>query len=285
MNPRPVDYVCTEDGFKPVDRMRWLHRRQYAIGKVYKLAPFEERTHAAHGSFFKAINLSWKNLPEAEAKRFPSAEHLRKYATIRCGYSDEHIFPFDTPESAEALLPVLRDLYGEFAIIKISENVINVFTAKSLKMTGDGALNEQEFKKARRDILDYCAGLIGVTAKTLEQQVSNSSRSDNTETDKSAAPGVAPKGAADNQSPPPWVTTYIAELENTRTADPRALKRRHDEAVVKIGGKPTERDLELMRKVYGQCQRMLTGAITRDQYFAELEKIGIVHPDKQGAAA
>lgn len=282
---RPVDYIATEEGFKPADRQRWLHKKQYVLGKVYRMAPHEERSHAAHGGFFAMITAAWKTLPDEHAKRFTSAEHLRKYALIRCGHCDEHIFPFDTPESAEALLPVLRQFAGEYAVIKISENVVNIFTARSLRMTGDGALTEHEFKKVKRAVTDYCAGLIGVDAKTLEKQVNNAPPDElPSGAEESAASKAAPGGAADNQSQPAWVATYIDHLEQA-TGDPRSLNRRHDEAIAAIGGKPNERDLKIMRGIYRLRQKNMTGGLDRDQYHAELLKLGIEHPNKQGVDA
>ena len=62
--------------------------KQYTEGEIYPLEVREDRSANTHRHFFAAVNEAWSNLPEPLAERFPTAEHLRKYALVKAGYFD-----------------------------------------------------------------------------------------------------------------------------------------------------------------------------------------------------
>ena len=62
----------------------------YTVGERYIMAPVSQRSDATHKHEFAWLREAWMSLPDDLAERFPSAEHLRKWALIRAGYSDSH---------------------------------------------------------------------------------------------------------------------------------------------------------------------------------------------------
>src|SRR5690349_16725152 len=85
----PMAYQWTGEAMEPLPRFRRIADRVFVIGEEYALVEHKERSAASHAHYFAAVNEAWKNLSEEAAERFPTADHLRKYALIKAGYRDE----------------------------------------------------------------------------------------------------------------------------------------------------------------------------------------------------
>ena len=90
MSDPPILCTWTGTGFDPASRV-WAKRadESYVVGAQYMVEAREARSIASHNFYFAAVHEAFLNLPEAMAERFPSADHLRKYALIRAGFRDE----------------------------------------------------------------------------------------------------------------------------------------------------------------------------------------------------
>ncbi len=144
--------------------------RQFAVHETYVLAPVEERSQANHNHFFAAVSEGWKNLPEGQAERFPTSEHLRKWALVKAGYCDERSIVAASKAEALRVAAFVRPM-DEYAVVVVSESVVRVYTAKTQKVR---AMGKKDFQASKDRVLDIIAELVGVTADQLSQEAGQS---------------------------------------------------------------------------------------------------------------
>ena len=138
--------------------------RNYVVGETYRLVPHEERSQRSHAHYFACVNEAWSNLPEHLAERFPTAEHIRKYALIKAGYHDERSIVARSKAQAQDIASFVKPL-DEFALVVISEATASIYTAKSQSTRAMGA---KEFQRSKDAVLDFLAGMIGVERQARE---------------------------------------------------------------------------------------------------------------------
>src|SRR5690349_2757067 len=86
---RPLPMQWDGEVMRPTRGFARLADKAYVVGEVYTLVEADaSRSQASHRHYFAAVYDAWLNLPELDAERFPTVEHLRKYALIRAGYCD-----------------------------------------------------------------------------------------------------------------------------------------------------------------------------------------------------
>lgn len=148
--------------------MRCLSSRAgnyFADGERYILEAREERSNASHRRFFASINEAWKTLPEDISDRFPSADHLRKWALVKAGIADEDISVWETPEDAAKVGAMIRKR-DDFAVISVKGNTVRIYTAKSQDQR---SMNKKEFQESVEAVERVIAELIGTTVRDLRQ--------------------------------------------------------------------------------------------------------------------
>lgn len=152
-----------EGVFRPLARFHNVVAAEYGDGECVRLVRQEARSQASHNHFFAALNDAWLNLPEGEAERFPSAEHLRKWALIKAGYRDERTFVCGSKAEAQRLAAFVKPM-DEYAVVVVREAVVTVWTAKSQSMR---AMGKADFQRSKDDVLEVVAGMIGATPAQL----------------------------------------------------------------------------------------------------------------------
>ena len=115
-----------------VPQLRYLNvaKRQFADGHDYPMVVLEARSRASHNQFFAAVDDAWHNLPEEIAARWPTSEHLRKWALVETGWFDEKFFDCDSPAKAKNLAVFIRSV-DTFGVILLHKNKVIVREAKS----------------------------------------------------------------------------------------------------------------------------------------------------------
>lgn len=158
----------TGEGMTPVGRI-WAGRadKQWVVGEKYFVSAEHERSMASHNHYFAALTEAWRNLPEDQSERFPSVEHLRKYALIRGGFADERSIVCARKTEAVRLAAFIRPM-DDYAVVATSEATVKVWTAKSQSMK---AMGKEEFQRSKEVVLDCAAKLIGVTAQQLDEAI------------------------------------------------------------------------------------------------------------------
>ena len=148
----------------PEPRFKTLCERQFAGDETYALGPVEGVSSGSRGHFFASVKDAWSSLPE-EDMRFPGPEHLRKRALVQAGWAAHAQYVMDTPKDATNMARGLRRA-DEYAVIKVSANVVDVWTAKSIAA---GQISGDEFKEIKTKALDWIAALTGATRTELER--------------------------------------------------------------------------------------------------------------------
>lgn len=167
MTEKPKPQIFRFDGNAMVPLNVERAREQYAVGETYRLSPHEERTTESHNHQFAFVKTAWENLPPEMGDKFPSPDHLRKWALIKCGYYTEMNVVCDTPEDAVHCSVIARRL-DEFAIAVVHERTATIYRAKSQSRKD---MDKHEFQKSKQDILDFLANLIGITSAELAGNV------------------------------------------------------------------------------------------------------------------
>ena len=155
----------TWDGEAMVPRRPHLADRQYVVGETYRLGVEEERSRATHNHYFAAIHDAWMNLPEDKSERFPTEEHLRKWALVRAGYRDERTIVCASKAEAQRMAAFMKPL-DDYAVIVARENIVVCWTAKSQSVK---AMGKKAFQESKQAVLDILAGMIGTTPAVLAQ--------------------------------------------------------------------------------------------------------------------
>ena len=156
----PLTLRYEGDGeFKPVSAY-WsrVADKEFVVGEQYRMAEIQERSDASHNHYFASVGEAWKTLPDELLEEYPTAEHLRKKALIRCGYRDERSIVAGSKAEALRLSAFVKPM-DEYAIVTVSEAVVRVYTAQSQSRKAMGAKTFQESKQA---VLDWLDDLLGV---------------------------------------------------------------------------------------------------------------------------
>ncbi len=140
--------------------------RQFTDGEEYRLAAEEERSAASHKHYFAAIHEAWQNLPENLADRFPTAERLRHWCLVKCGYATEQIIVLETVRDAERFAEYVSEYRGDDTFVKRDGDIIKIWTAKSQSTR---AMDKDEFQASKQAVLDLLSDMIGTTVTELKK--------------------------------------------------------------------------------------------------------------------
>jgi hypothetical protein len=161
----PVTFHWDGEAMYPHQRFRQLCDRQFVVGEHYRLVEEQVRSRETHNHFFASIQEAWENLPEDQAERFPSPEHLRKFALIKAGYADQRQFVASSKAEALRLAAFMKG-FDDYALVTVAGTVVNVFTAQSQSMK---AMGKKAFQDSKQACLDIASGMIGVAPETLSR--------------------------------------------------------------------------------------------------------------------
>ena len=159
----PLYYSWDGESLRPLLRFADRARKQFTIGEKYRMVEEQERSQVSHSHFFACIHEAWQNMPHHLSERFPSAEHLRKYALVRAGFATERSIVADTPEQAQQIGAFVRPS-DPYAVITVIDCVVTVYTAMSQSRKSMGA---KDFQASKTAVLEIVAGLVGVDVDTL----------------------------------------------------------------------------------------------------------------------
>lgn len=160
----PVTFTWTDDGVMvPLPRFRRACDRLFAVGAEYPLVIEEARSSNSHRHYFASVTEAWKNLPEAFAEQFPSADHLRKWALIKAGFYHERSVTCSSADDARRVAAFVEP-FDEYAVVSVAGDVVRVYTAKSQSVRHMG---KDEFQRSKTAVLEILSGLIGVDQAAL----------------------------------------------------------------------------------------------------------------------
>lgn len=163
MTAAPAPIWCTYDGESFIPKVPSVADRYYVVGETYKMAPHEDRSSSSHNHYFASVTEAWRNLPEAVAEHFPTAEHLRKYALIKAGYADHRSIALNSKAEAQRVASFVKPV-DEFSIVTVHEATVTIYTAQSQSRR---AMGNKTFQDSKRKVLDIVSAMIAVPAQTL----------------------------------------------------------------------------------------------------------------------
>src|SRR5262245_27323138 len=123
----PLIFHWDGESMVPDPRHQQACNKAFVVGERYPLVVHEQRSVASHRQYFASVNEAWANLPEDTAERFPTAEHLRKYALIKAGYRDERSVMCASKAEAQRVAAFIRPM-DEFAIVVTNAALVTVYT-------------------------------------------------------------------------------------------------------------------------------------------------------------
>lgn len=163
----PLLFQWTGDSMVPVGRFARECDQHFTVGERYTLVTQEDRSAASHRHYFALVTEAWRNLPEEIAERFPTSEHLRRYALIRAGFADQRQIVASSRAEALRLAAFVRPM-DEYAVVAVDGTVVTVWTAHSQNMRSMG---KERFKASKDGVLHVLGQMIGVTPEALSRNV------------------------------------------------------------------------------------------------------------------
>jgi hypothetical protein len=137
----------------------------FDVGERYVLVQHQERSQSSHNHEFGWLREAWVNLPDNLAERFPSEEHLRKWALIRAGYSDSQTITCNSKAEAQRVAAFIRPI-DEFSVVIVAGPTVTRYTAKSQSRR---AMGGADFQRSKTLIMEVIAKLLGVDPENLAQ--------------------------------------------------------------------------------------------------------------------
>lgn len=160
----PMLFDWTGDAMVPLRPK--LADEHFVVGQRYTLIEHHQRSQASHAHYFACVSEAWKNLPEHLAERFPTAEHLRKYALIKAGYSDSTSIVCASKAEAQRVAAFVKPA-DEFSIVIVNEATVTRYVAKS---QSHRAMGKQVFQESKSAVLDVIAAMIEVAPRQLAHE-------------------------------------------------------------------------------------------------------------------
>lgn len=163
----PIPFLWNGEVFTPLKRFAKECDKRFVVGDCHLMEEIHERSMASHNHEFAFIAETWRNLPERyqTAPWAQSAEHLRKFALIRCHFCDTATYVCGTKAEAQRWAVNLRPI-DEYSIVTVEGTTVYRFTAQSQSKRAMGAKRFQESKTA---LMEFCASLIDVAPAQLER--------------------------------------------------------------------------------------------------------------------
>ncbi len=162
----PLKYLWDGENFGVLARHQSLADAQFTIGETYTLEVVEDRSMRSHNFYFAVIAETWANLSDLMAERFPTPEHLRKYALIKTGWFDSTSVTLASKADALRVAGFAK-VPDEFSVIVVKEATVTRYTAKSQSKKAMGA---EDFKRSKSDVLDYISALIGSSPQEVTRE-------------------------------------------------------------------------------------------------------------------
>lgn len=168
MSDAPV-ILCRYEGegeFKAVNTV-WSRRADaaYVIGEQYYIEPRLGRSGNSHRHYFATVNEAWQNLPDDLAKRWPTADHLRRYCLIKTGFYTSHQLVCSNKREAARVASFMLPT-AEYSVITVDGKIVTRFDAKTQSYK---AMDKAEFQASKSAVLEYLSELIGAERAELER--------------------------------------------------------------------------------------------------------------------
>lgn len=157
---------ATWDGeaLAPLSRFAKACDQELVIGERYKIEIVHERSAKSHAHYFASLHDLWMNIPETVAERFPTVEHLRRFALIHEGFRETRDIVAASKAEALRVAAFIRPM-DSYCVVIVKDCVVRVATAQSQSYR---AMGKEAFAKSKEAVLAYAASLVGVKPEQSE---------------------------------------------------------------------------------------------------------------------
>ena len=162
----PIPCVFADGAFRPLANFARVAAHHYGDGEVVALVQHQERSDKTHRHYFAMVKEVWENLPEDVAERFPTSEHLRKWALVKAGFYDEQTVSCGTRAEALRWTQIAAKL-AEYAVVIPRGTIVSIYTAKSQSFR---AMDKVAFAESKEKVLQVLSDLISVTPAQLQER-------------------------------------------------------------------------------------------------------------------
>jgi|SRR5215831_20560315 len=150
--------------FRPMPYFRRQVVEQFKPGEIYRLIEHGDRSAESHRHFFACVHEAWNNLREDDADRFPSADHLRKWALTFTPFCD--IRSYRAASHSEALRVAKMMTEGEqYVRCEVEDKQVTIYTPHSQAYA---SMNNRAFQQSKSAVLDVLARKLGVSVQSIE---------------------------------------------------------------------------------------------------------------------
>ena len=161
----PLVYFWDGECMKPLGHFAKLADKQFVVGETYRLEVVQHRSAESHRHYFACVNEVWANLPKAHVGRWPTPDHMRKWALVQAGYRTETTYIAYSKAEAARFASFLHSL-DDYAVVLIDGKLVHHLRAKSQSYA---EMSRKEFQASKWAVLDELAKLIGVTRDELSR--------------------------------------------------------------------------------------------------------------------
>lgn len=168
----PIVMRWEGDVMRPLGRFAAEADRRYVIGQAYAMDEIQERSSASHAHYFAVLKEAWQSLPETLTDRFPTPEHLRKFALVKAGFRDERTVLCGSRAEAQRVAAFIAPM-DEFAVVSVSGTAVILLTPKSQSMR---AMGKTDFEASKAKVLEVIADMLGVEPDRLSSAAGAPSR-------------------------------------------------------------------------------------------------------------
>ena len=127
------------------------------------MAGLEDRDLRSHRHYFVSVREVWLNLPMAVAKRWPTPDHLRKWALIEEGYCSHAEIACKDGQAARVAAREFR-VADQYSVIKVDADVGRIWRAEP---QDSRSIGKPRLQKSKWDVINRLATLVGVSAKDI----------------------------------------------------------------------------------------------------------------------
>lgn len=138
--------------------------KQYKDGKYYDLEEARERSIQSHNLYFKAVGITWLNLPERDRDLYATDDHWREFCLIKAGFRKERVAVMPSPEAAQACAlgaDWSATIRKNFVVTYVEGNIVHILVARTQKMIKNDpdGMDKKDFEASKQAVLEICAAV------------------------------------------------------------------------------------------------------------------------------
>jgi hypothetical protein len=164
---KPVTYRWDGEVMRPLGNYFDQYMREnFTQGECYDLVLVEQRSANSHKHFFAVLRSAWDNLPEGEENRFPTPEHLRKWALTYTPYCSVRSYEASSKSEAIRVAEFLQH-DGQFSRVEIKDRMVLHYIPSSQAVAA--MPGNHIFMASKKAVLIVLAQRLGVDVAALEE--------------------------------------------------------------------------------------------------------------------